>query len=938
MEMTERLKVMRELLQKYKADLTPFRLGMEKYKWEAVEHFQEHWDLTAVNFTEMFKEAFRKKENLFYQNSWGFIIHAVSYSPETVREMFIQLFDEEKNLQERIFDFQTKAGDLVPELKSKTAKKKFNHQQDERTLSVYLGFRYPEKYCLFKDSYYQAFCKLLGETPRSPGKKFPHFLELVREFRDKVVKDDQDIFDIHKEVRSGIDWDDIYLIIQNILFLQLYNSVGRVSCILVDLPWSNHDWKGTGGLDSVQLESNAGKIPPGSWNFDFDNPRNSITQVLGYVPFTTTPYIEGNNNLIVFYSRKKIVGFYGSAEILFDNQKTESGEVYNLTGEKSLSLCLRNKLTDIRNKGYLETKSVIRTGGYKHLRRKATINKILDEAISLNPDQADQLKAIKSWVNGGTGFGEVSIGKADLNSDERIFINQIRKINNPDAIDFLLNSLTDLVKELEIEQNDKRIVFSVNPKYDYIHCTVGIRYVLNVRSDQFNIIYPRNQSELAPLIPGYKRAGSFNPRIGEIEAPIWIYFQLADQMEGNIKDNWIQTVKYELTSSLQSAFIKYDNPAFRRSVFDKKYREKILQIALKGDLEIIDQHIEETLPQPRNLILYGPPGTGKTYQTMDYALALIENTDPAEVSQFDREELKEKYNDYMEQGQIRFVTFHQSFGYEEFVEGIRPKLKEGQVVYEVVPGIFREIASMASEDTLNNYVLIIDEINRGNISKIFGELITLIEPDKRAGTDNEIYVQLPYSQEEFSVPANLHILGTMNTADRSIALLDTALRRRFEFVELMPCPDLVNKEIAGVNLKLMLERINERIEFLLDRDHTIGHGFFINCGEKEELCRVFRNKLIPLLQEYFYDDWEKIQLVLGDNKEWNKPEHMKFIQVKKHFTVENEKKLFGKDVDEFEDIMTFMVNPALVSEKYEDFPADAFRLIYEKSGAAQAQT
>jgi hypothetical protein len=240
------------------------------------------------------------------------------------------------------------------------------------------------------------------------------------------------------------------------------------------------------------------------------------------------------------------------------------------------------------------------------------------------------------------------------------------------------------------------------------------------------------------------------------------------------------------------------------------------------------------------------------------------------------EELEKKISDFSSVSnkiikRYEFVTFHQSYSYEDFIEGIKPELNEADVTYKIEEGVFQKLCNRARNDENNNYAIFIDEINRGNISSIFGELITLIEEDKREKKSNALEVTLPYSQVPFSVPANLYIIGTMNTADRSVEALDTALRRRFSFIELNPDPIQLSKPeyaCTGIDLSSLLIAINSRIEKILDKDYCIGHSYFMNIKDRtnpiNELRFIFQNKILPLLQEYFYGDWGKIMLVLGE--------------------------------------------------------------------------
>lgn len=293
-----------------------------------------------------------------------------------------------------------------------------------------------------------------------------------------------------------------------------------------------------------------------------------------------------------------------------------------------------------------------------------------------------------------------------------------------------------------------------------------------------------------------------------------------------------------------------------------------------------------------------------------------------------------------------FVTFHQSYGYEEFVEGLRPVLGEdaetSEIRYEIRSGVFKDLCRRARSAPDQRFAMVIDEINRGNISKIFGELITLIETDKREGAENAVSVTLPYSGERFSVPANVDIIGTMNTADRSLTLLDTALRRRFEFVPMMPdTRDVLGAPLAGlrvtkdeqvIDIPRMLDAINQRIEALYDRDHCIGHAYFTPLTKVADdnermiaLQQVFRTRILPLLEEYFFEDWQKIRLVLADNQ---KPEAAQFVSERADH--ENDlASLFGSDhgLDSYVTRRRYTVQDAALSNP------DTYIGIYENLSA-----
>lgn len=411
-----------------------------------------------------------------------------------------------------------------------------------------------------------------------------------------------------------------------------------------------------------------------------------------------------------------------------------------------------------------------------------------------------------------------------------------------------------------------------------------------------------------------------------------------------------QAIKTTGYYEFQSFYDYYDN-FINKSVNPSRLKSKeqsVDDVSNNGGIEEMTLGSDSKITLPLNLILYGPPGTGKTYNTLFKALEIIEgktredldeekneqdekwkkDTNNPKIEKKGYEVLKGRYDYCIKKGQIVFTTFHQSMSYEDFIEGIKPKVSNSkkQMTYEVQDGVFKQICDKAEKEQSANYVLIIDEINRGNVAQIFGELITLIEPNKRLGNSEEMKAILPYSSAQkgtsvyFGVPNNLYIIGTMNTADRSVEALDTALRRRFSFEEMMPKPELLKDknplEVCGVKLGDLLTTINARIVALKDREHQIGHSYFMgseNETNKEEwLKSVFKDKIIPLLQEYFYGDYKKIYYVLG-------PGFVKEKTDKTIFAIEN------PDYDEFDipeeryDIVsfdaTFNIKDAIVNMK-----------------------
>lgn len=847
----------------------------EHYKWEALGWYKKHWNIDAEDFADMLTNAFSKTANLLSSGMYypyKMITEYAQADPEEVRRIFKLLHDESIPLAERYHLFRDSCKSRIDQIMNEQPgrEKALNHYQDLRAVMVYLTFEYPEKYYLFKSTMYSDFRDRIGFREEKTNQtsvigKVDNFFRMCDMILEEV-KMDQDLISMHK---SRLD-EDCY-------------SDDALHLLTMDIVYYGSTYMSEEDFKKRPITKTETAYWPSLAEY---NP--GITKDM-WISVLSDPAITTPENLDMLLKMLELGGESTCAHL---------AEVYGKTHS------YYNKL--------------------------------------------------------GSSYGE-----------------KVKKhFNCPDCPD----RESDTVE--------------------------------------------RNRVYVIPFVGRYVTEN------------------------GNKRYSW--KLRDELKEALMS--IEITNP---------------------------EPEEETTTDIGLNTILYGPPGTGKTYHTVIYAVAIIENKELATVEAEDYAEVLERYNEYKTQGRIEFTTFHQSYGYEEFIEGIKPVIasdeetggEAGEIQYSVQPGVFKRFCEKAdrpavadtedfgigenpniwkvslygtgdnpirteclknghirigwddygkditdetdftayggkvvlnafmnrmqigdivlscySSTTIDavgvvtgecewhdeyedlkrvrkvkwlvknirenimdmtdgtvmmqmsvyrlnvtladvikivgkykpahaskparqgNYVFIVDEINRGNISKIFGELITLIEATKRMGQTEGMSVRLPYSQKLFGVPKNVYIIGTMNTADRSIATIDTALRRRFLFREMLPVPKVLSDiSVEDLSISDLLTRLNKRIAVLYDREHTIGHAYFMPLKASptiDTLAEIFANNIIPLLQEYFYEDYEKIRLVLGDNRKSETGEQ--FIIAKEN----NYAELFGDADIGLDDGCSYEINYA----------------------------
>ena len=865
----------------------------ESYKWDAIEHFQKHWNIDALDFYKMFTEAFRKVSNLLYQNSWGFISKIAENFPEDTRQMFRNLYDENIDLENRFEEFKDKSEELLPKLIEVLSKDKLNTQQDERTLSVYMSFRFPEKYFIYKISFYRNLCDVLKESKAPTSKKYFHYLKLAQKVKENYISNNNELLELHKVIYTQYKWDDKNLITQNFLYTTLENEDVYSNLMMTRNNIENFNvFFGKVTNLRNQLEEKFYETEDESW--------------FGELAEGAYVFIIGEGKIRLWRAKEWIHEdnlFRMNFEEIIEDTKLDTKALQAFKYFKlNIDLIVKTVRSTAKSKkaffkinvhNDFSEKMIIDKAVYQNLEnyrniilKPSNIDLVDDEfnfQIYKNSSQYDIKIPEFSESLGDFIDNTHNIGKGRINKDktlDKIIKNsscvwnykEISMINLYDA--FFCNYNSKEFEEVDFMESNNKYMYPLNQilygapgtgktyttKKLAIEIIDGKEYLDSTEEDRDIILTRYNELALANQIhfTTFHQSMSYE-----------------DFIEGIKPDTIDNRVTYEVKDGV---FKQISDFAISKneSNFDESYSNLLKEI-LANDNDFLEL---KTATQKSFYIKVNSKNSLNLYTS----------------------ENKNKQGSITKEKLNKQVNGHQEFdGWEGYVNGVIEYLKS------------KHNLKISGNSTDKKYVLIIDEINRGNVSSIFGELITLLEEDKRKGNKEEIEVVLPYSQDKFSVPNNLYIIGTMNTADRSVESLDTALRRRFSFVEMPSKPeklvDITLEDAEEIDLEQLLYKINQRIELLIDKDHQIGHSFFINLKDLNGLRTAFKNKIIPLLEEYFFGDFGKIGLVLGENfisvknennnsgilAKFSAYEEVDFITEKKVYQIKNCNELKAQD-------------------------------------------
>ncbi len=782
--------ILRKVLVQYKQNFVSKQWGDEKYKWEAVKWFQGNWDVNAADFTEMLSRSLDKTFNLLVSNSFfpkGMIVGFAKAAPEEVRAMFIALFDENKDVFERMDAFKLQSTVLLEKYGNGAAQ----HYQYENAISTYLWLRYPDKYYIYKFGEVKTVSEELRSDYRfkkgAYADNIRNFLRLYDEI-SAALKEDTELVDLFRSQLTDTCYPDPEL---KTLAIDVGFYISRCfsrkdSDTHVEEEWfPAHYTPGLSVDDWVKLLGNSEVFTPGSLEI--------MKRMKDYGGQATC------KQLSVKYGQS--INFYntGSSNL--------AKRVAEITGCPVLE-------NDTENSKWWP---ILYTGRHASKDEQGSYIWKLRDELSTALDKVD-LSAVELYVK--TVSGERERGYWWLNANPKIW--SFSDIAIGDVQDYTLfnengNKRRIFQNFLDAKAGDMIIGYESYP----VKQVVALARV-KAEQDGEKLCFEKVEGLTTPIDYATLKGC---PELDNME-----YFT-------NPQGSLFKLTRGEYDFILD--IIREENPLASDLSIDSFTKNDFLDEVYMTEKRY--ENLVAVLRYKKNIILQGAPGVGKTFAARRLAWSIMGEKDD---------------------NRIEFVQFHQNYSYEDFMMGYKP-VEDG---FELKFGVFYRFCQKAANQPDKEFFFIIDEINRGNMSKIFGELLMLIEKDYR-GTK----ATLAYNGLSFSVPKNLYIIGMMNTADRSLAMIDYALRRRFSFFEVEPGFD--SEGFIHYQNKLNNETLNELVSKVKDLNHEIsldkslgkgfciGHSYF--CGmdscTEEWLHSIVDYEILPMLNEYWFDDPNKVQ-------------------------------------------------------------------------------
>jgi hypothetical protein len=845
-------KSIKKLIENYKKHITQTELKDEVYKWKLIKQFKGRPNTKAIDFQREIKEI--KFHNLIYAMSMAVLNHLAKDKPEELRILFIDLFDESRELVERIKVFNNESLKLYRSLGET-----LSHHQDERSIATYLTFHYPEKYTFYKSTFYKSYCKFLGIPEANKNEKYIHYLELINELIEKHIKTDNELIELVKRfIPEFYNGSNHLLLAQDILY-QMFNKKEDINFWLYApgekaVKWEEFYQKGIMGLgwdeigDLTQYKNR-------------EEIKNALIQAYGGEGSKKND-ISANDDfinkikigdvIIVKKGRGELLGYgivtsdYKYDKNREDFQKIRSVE-WKLKGnwQVDFSLVLKT-LTDIT----------------KYESEHPNFNTYYERLLGImgvNNSTKNYREDFNNWLikKYGENSGTSSSYLKAIDILSQILQKEIFTISD----DHFLNSLyDDLLKEQR--NTEGKYYHSDAPSYGgngfYSASIKSYKEFLtsskmNKSKNTNSINYPLNTILYGP--PGTGKTYHTVLRAAEIieNRPIDSYDEALQIFKSNLHnqiefitfhqnysyEDFIQGLRPDIESDGQLSFEKKDG------VFKKIADKALKNINASEKTPTSKKSFDETFNEFISPLVEGEVEEIEIQmKKVSYFITAISN-----------KSIEFRKTSGGTQHTLSLSTLRRMYDAESVLD-IQGLSTYYTPLLERLLKLGKDSKGKVELTEKKNFVIIIDEINRANISRVFGELITLIEPDKRSHGNIPMQVKLP-SGDTFIVPSNLFIIGTMNTADKSIALLDIALRRRFEFEAMYPLYEIDGQEVYDADI---LRKINDQIIKSKGHDFQIGHAYFM--GENTDLVERMNKKVIPLLLEYYMNDEKEVTNIL----------------------------------------------------------------------------